>query len=72
MEIKTNTWWEAQNTGWSVGVSWFKTADVHFTTKEEATAFNRSCMRGFTNPDTKWRVVKITLIEESYLMEATE
>lgn len=73
MEIKTDTWWEAHNSGWS-GVdedgnplSWFTTSEVRFDTIEEAIQCNKK--HSINSKDIKYRVVKVTITKEIYKQE---
>lgn len=70
MEVKTVVWWEAQNTGWSDGTSWFNSAGagVRFNTMGEALAFNKTRMVRL-GATTKWRVVKITHTLQAFKQE---
>lgn len=61
--------WTVDNTGWSGGLSWFKTGgtDVNplrFTTKEEATTYALEKKEEFNDPNTLWRVVHTTIERE--------
>lgn len=69
--IKEHTYYEAQNTGWSGGISWFVTGDVgrdppRFKTKKEAIEHNRRARQSWNDPDVKWRVVKKHIVETYY------
>lgn len=65
----TLEFWTVENTGWSGGLSWFKTGGtdanpLRFTTREEADAYAIRSKELMNDPNTKWRVVRTTIERE--------
>lgn len=53
-------YWQAENTGWSGGSSWFLSTNAMFKTKEEAEDYNNRHYENHKNDDLmKYRVVHI-------------
>jgi hypothetical protein len=66
---KTLEYWTVENTGWSGGISWFKTGGseanpLRFKTFDTAHEFAVRNKNKFDDPDQLWRVV-YTKIERS-------
>lgn len=72
MELEIYEWWEAQNTEWSGGVSWFNSSwlNQRFRTREEAVGFNKRHMELIdANENILWRVVKVVKTMEIHPQE---
>lgn len=72
--MKNLDYYTVENTGWSGGISWFKTGgtDAHplrFKTKSEATTYALDKQK-INDPTTLWRVVH-TIVERSENKEVT-
>jgi len=64
--MATLEYWTVENTGWSGGISWFKTggSDSHplrFETASDAHAYALIRQQEFDDPSTLWRVVHTTV-----------
>lgn len=60
-------YYAVENTGWSGGVSWFKTGGsetnpLRFNTFDEALDFAVGQKKKFDDPDMLWRVVWVTVV----------
>ena len=75
--LKFIEWWEVENTGWSGGVSWFRTGGTNgdprrFETEKEAKDYALRRKAELNSPDTKWRYVHTTLEREDNKSVTTE
>ena len=56
-------YYTVENTGWSGGISWFK-MDQGFNTFQEALEYAHKKQTELNDPNTFWRVVRITTVKE--------
>ena len=57
-------WWDVENTGYSGGISWFKSGSADFNTEETAREYALKQKQYLNDPNTKWRYVHTTLERE--------
>ena len=65
--MRTLGYYAVENTGWSGGVSWFKTGGteantLRFKTFDEALEFAVRKKKELDDPDMRWRVVWVTVV----------
>lgn len=64
--MATLEYWTVENTGWSGGISWFKTGGtdanpLRFNSEDEAIAYGKKAKKEFDQDTTFWRVVRTTI-----------
>jgi hypothetical protein len=67
--MKTLIYWTVENTGWSGGVSWFKTGGteanpLRFNSPDAAFEYALNKKGQLNDPDTLWRVVHTKVVTE--------
>lgn len=59
--LSTHQFWEVENTGWSGGISWFKSGG-RIKSEELAIEYATRKKLEFNDSDTFWRVTEVTFI----------
>lgn len=70
-------WWQVENTGWTNGVSWFRTGGsdtnpLRLNSEQEAIDLISKARVQWDDPAVKWRYVHVTVEREDNKIVTTE